>query len=69
MQLCSQMELEREMITHEQHMYNVSVCERAPPVAVPAIVSKVTTTSLASVPLWTDTLTDLETVLSVSLKV
>ena len=43
---------------------------RPPPVAVPSIVCTVTTTSLASVePLCTDTVTDLETVLSVSVKV
>ena len=43
---------------------------RAQPVALPVVVITVTTTSLASVvPLCTDTLTDLETVLSVSVKV
>ena len=49
-------------------MYNVCVCERPPPVAVPSTVCMVTTTSLAREPLCTDTVTDLETVLSVSVK-
>ena len=42
---------------------------RVQPVAEPSTVCTVTTTSLAREPLCTDTLTDLETVLSVSVKV
>ena len=58
-----------EMISHESHTYKVCIFKRVPPVAVPSTVCRVTTTSLAREPLCTDTLTGLETVLSVSVKV
>ena len=58
-----------KMISHESHTYKACVFTRVPPVAEPSIVCTVTTTSLAREPPCTDTLTDLETVLSVSVKV
>ena len=46
-------------------MYNICVCERAPPVAVPSTVCTVSITSLAREPLCTDTLTETLVALSV----
>ena len=57
------------MITHESPIYKLCVFMRVPPVAEPSIVCTVTTTSLAREPLCTDTLTDLDILLSLSVKV
>ena len=57
------------MIKYESPIYKVCVFMRVRPVAEPSTVCMVTTMLLAREPLCTDTLTDLETVRSVSVKV